>query len=407
MNKEYQLQRLRQVLTASDLRSGLYQIETDLTDEDIENYLRETDLCTYLGESFVAASGGKALELFVIGLSYQCQENSISEQRTILLTAGKDTKDRVLYSLLILMFKHLGMRGRTVIHMHGDHDLSVLTHENMNMLYEAMGHHKDIIIIASKNKNGEKDRLDPLINNIVLKEENKYRLMENRLSKVHISYKHDDAYEEALKAIKAGLEENNIPYSIDDYDIKYGDDIDEYEKEIGAADRIIMFVIPTYFESIDCMFEMTQMFKNGRVKERLFPVVDMGDKIKRNGDGLTLVKDYWHDEKQRKSERMTKEPGSSKFIMSEIQKIDEIIQTLDDLWLFICRKSTGRYEDLIENNAAKLIEELKRSLPQVEATIDKKFIPSDGDAPEKTRYVLQNGAKSVYIENNTGTVNVN
>ena len=87
--------------------------------------------------------------------------------------------------------------------------------------------------------------------------------MESRLDKVHISYKHDDEYKEALGAIRAGLEKSGIPYSIDTYDILYRDSIDEYEKEIGKADRVIMFVIPNYFRSLDCMFEMTQMFMCG------------------------------------------------------------------------------------------------------------------------------------------------
>ena len=39
--------------------------------------------------------------------------------------------------------------------------------------------------------------------------------MENRLDRVHISYKNDDAHEEALRAVIAGLEKNNIAYSID------------------------------------------------------------------------------------------------------------------------------------------------------------------------------------------------
>lgn len=167
--------------------------------------------------------------------------------------------------------------------------------------------------------------------------------MENRLDRVHISYKNDDAHEEALKAVIAGLEKNNIAYSIDRYDILYGDSIDKYEEEIGASDRIIMFVIPPYFKSIECMYEMTQMFLNGKVRERIICLVDM-EGIQRNGDGLGEIKDYWQGEKARKAQRMVNEPGGSRFISMEIRKIDGIIRTLDDLWFFICRDSTGNYK---------------------------------------------------------------
>lgn len=230
--------------------------------------------------------------------------------------------------------------------------------------------------------------------------------MENRLNKVHISYKHDDAHDDALQAILAGLDKNNIPYSIDKYDILYRQNIDEYEKEIGASDKIIMFVIPEYFRSLDCMFEMTQMFKNGKIYDRIFPVVDMGG-ISRNSDGLAGIKDYWQNEKGRKSERLKTEPGGSEYLIMEIQRIDDIIKALNGFWEYISRTSTGRYEDLIANDAALLMENLQKALPELNAHIDEKVIPSNDTMPTASRNVTQNGDKSIYIENNTGCIMIN
>lgn len=229
--------------------------------------------------------------------------------------------------------------------------------------------------------------------------------MNNRQKKVHISYKHDDAHESALQAVLAGLKKNNIPYSIDKYDILYRQNIDEYEKEIGASDKIIMFVIPEYFRSLDCMFEMTQMFKNGNIVNRIFPVVDMSG-ISRNSDGLTEIKNYWQNEKVRRSECMKTEHGGSEYLLMEIQRIDDIIKTLNDLWEYICRTSTGNYEDLIANDAAILMEELKKTSPEFTAHIDEKFIPSNDTMPATFREVTQNGDKSIYIENNTGYITI-
>lgn len=100
------------------------------------------------------------------------------------------------------------------------------------------------------------------------------------------------------------------------------------------------------------------------------------------------------------------EPGGSSFVIQEIQKIDDVIKTLDDLWFFICRGFTGKFEELIKNDAAMLMEFIKESRPRVEAPIDEKFIPSDGTKPAGFRNVIQNGEKSVYVENNTGTINI-
>lgn len=90
-----------------------------------------------------------------------------------------------------------------------------------------------------------------------------------------------------------------------------------------------------------------------------------------------------------------------------IRKIDEIIRTLDDLWFFLCRDSTGNYKMLIENDAALLIEELKKTLPKVETNIDEKFVPSGETQPTMIRKTTQNGEKSVYVENNMGSIIIN
>lgn len=230
--------------------------------------------------------------------------------------------------------------------------------------------------------------------------------MEKRLDKVHISYKHDAAYEYALKAIKTGLDKNNIPYSIDEYDIMYRSNIDDYEKEIGLSDRVVMFVVPNYFKSLDCMFEMTQIFKKGNIEERIFPVVDL-EVISRDSNGLMTIKKYWIDEKNKKLEQFSVNAVKSSFLRAEIDKIEELLYELDDFWTFICRNSTGDFKKLIENDAALLIEEIQKSLQKEGVNIDEKLTPSNNIDPIIFRKVNQSGEKSIYIENNLGNITIN
>ena len=95
-------------------------------------------------------------------------------------------KDNIIYSLLIQMMKHLCMNSRTIIHVYGELDLTTLTHEDLYKLKESLTRHKDVIIVACKNKGIVKKGCDPLIKTLVFKEQ-KYKLMENRLDRVHIS----------------------------------------------------------------------------------------------------------------------------------------------------------------------------------------------------------------------------
>lgn len=229
--------------------------------------------------------------------------------------------------------------------------------------------------------------------------------MENRLKLVHISYKHDTAYENAKDAILRGLEKNKIAYSIDQYDINYRDDIQEYEKEIGLSDRVIMFVVPSYLKSLDCMFEMTQLFKNENVHNRLFPIVDMGP-IPRNSDGLCMIKNYWDEEKGRKIEQLKTEPGGASFLLKEIQKIIGILNTLDDFWDYLVHVFTGSFERMLENDAQLLMEELMKSPQTVSASIDCEFVPSDDTEPKGFHPVTQTGEKSIYIEKNSGNITI-
>lgn len=387
-------------------QSGFYLIDTELDDGEIESFIKGTGLCRYVKERLIPTTKGNTFEMLVVGLSHECDDNGIIELRERLMMAEERMRDAITYSLAIKTMMHICLGEKTVVHVYGRIDLTSLNSEDLDKFDSALSHNNGTILVICKQKPTVTPQGDSIINIKSLKEPDRYRLMENRLDKVHISYKHDDAYESALNAITAGLEKNGIPYSIDKYDILYRGSIDDYEKEIGVSDRVIMFVIPNYLKSLDCMFEMTEMFNKGRVRERIYPVVDMGE-IPRNGDGLTLIKDYWQNEKARKANRIPKEPGGSSYLLMEIKRIDDIINTLDDLWFFICRDFTGNYEKLIENEAALLMEELKQTLPKVIAPIEDKFVPTDDTMPTAKKIVNQNGKQSVYIENITGNITIN
>lgn len=230
--------------------------------------------------------------------------------------------------------------------------------------------------------------------------------MDSRLRKVHISYKHDKNYDYAIEAIKNGLTKNNISYSIDVLDIKYRDDIEKYEKEIGSSDRVIMFIIAPYLKSIDCMFEMTEIFKNVDARDRVFPVVDMGS-VSRNRDGLKEIKEYWSEQKKNASIQLQTEPGNSDYVIDELSKINAIIKALDEFWDYIVHINTGDFTKLIENDASLLMEEIKRATPHGTVEPDERNVTMGETQPIVIRRTNQNGEKSIYLENNTGTIIIN
>lgn len=406
MNKSYQEEQIRKMLMDPAIKSGIYLIDTDLSDVEIEHFIKNTNLCSYAADSLIPTSNDSSFDLFVIGLSYKCDDDEIIRQRNQLVTANDKQKEIIVYNLLILMLRHLCPGNKLVLHVQGELDLKSLCHEDICKLKLALTHHNATIVVISKIKNKLIDTQNQVLNILSFKEFDKYKLMENRLEKVHISYKHDDNYNSAIDAIKRGLDNNGIAYTIDVDGIKYRDSIEEYEKEIGQANRVIMFVIPSYLKSLDCMFEMTQIFKIGKIKERIFPIVDMG-LIARNGDGLKQIKDYWQKEKIKKSEQIQMEPGGSTFVLGELTKIDNILKTLDDIWDYLVHINTGEYKELIANDAAMLITELQATLPSLPVPMDNTFIPSGDTMPAEFRTITQNGDKSLNIGNNYGEIIIN
>lgn len=400
MNKEYQLGQLRRVIEDPDTSSGLYLIDTVLDDNEIEKYIKDLDGCAYLKISLLPSKDRSVFEMFVIGLSYKFDNQSLVEMVKLLLSDATQKRDNILLTILLDIMKNLIVR-KTVIHIVGEKDLSSFIHEDLCKLKISLDYSSHPTIIINKPKHAIEINHDSNISRITLKKDN---LMKKRTEKVHISYKHDDAHKDAIRAIINGLEENHIPYSIDEYDLQYRDNIDDYEKEIGSSDIVVMFVTSGYFKSIECMFEMTQIFKSGNINERVFPVVDMGE-FERNDDSLKKIKFFWNNERNKKINDITQ--GISEPVTNGIKKIDGILNTIDDLWNFLCRYNSGNYEKLIENNAKLLMEEIKKYLyPELEPDTEN-FTPTTTMMPTGTRVITQNGEKSLYIEKNSGNIIIN
>ena len=400
MNKEYQLDQLMRVLQSSQLQSGLYLLDTNLNDDELETFLKSINDCHYIKEVWPHTTKGNELELFLVGLHSSCDRNLDVSFDQLVTLEGK-AKDTLLYMLLINVLKGVCHKRINVIHVCGEVDLSSVCSEDLHKLHAALFHNSEITLVIGRQQSeifGE----HPIIKRILMK--GKIR-MSMELSKVYISYKHDSKYDGVLDSIKKGLQNHGINFSIDQNSLRYKGNIEEYAREIGQADRVIMIMTPGYFKSPACMFEMTQIFKYGRVEERVFPIVDMGD-IPRNGDGLSQIKEFWQSEKEKKAQELVKEPGNSEFRITEIKNIDDIIRRLDDLWKFIVHVNTESIDELTKNDATMLIVALKKSLytPSVDIEMNRLSLSSTDTKPTTPRAVSQYGDKSIYIEKNSGDI---
>ena len=110
----------------------------------------------------------------------------------------------------------------------------------------------------------------------------------NEFNKVHISYKHLMRHTKAIDNIYHGLQEAGISVSIDKHDVEIRDSIREYEDEIGHSKHVIVVITPEYLHSIQCMYELKEIIKNGDIRRRITAIVEIDD-ISRDADGLRKI----------------------------------------------------------------------------------------------------------------------
>lgn len=231
-----------------------------------------------------------------------------------------------------------------------------------------------------------------------------------KLEKVHISYKHLTRHNSQIDCIYENLVAAGIKTSIDKHDVEVRDSIREYEKEIGRSKHVIVIITPEYLKSIQCMYELKEIIKNGDINQRVTVIAEL-DGIQRNADGLREIKDYWQSEMVRKAEQLKSEPGQIKVLADELSIINDIIIELDDAWLYLSQHLTGGMEEMTVDNASKLIGIIRKALADdslevsVEVASSVSGLSSEISAP--TSRVVQQGEKSLYIESHTGDIIIN
>ena len=171
MNKEYQLGQLRRVIEDPDTSSGLYLIDTVLDDNEIEKYIKDLDGCAYLKISLLPSKDSSVFEMFVIGLSYKFDNQSLVEMVRLLLSDTTQKRDNVLLTILLdIMRNHI--ERRTILHLEGEKDLSSFIHEDLCKLTTSLDYSSHPTIIINKPKHAIEINHDSNISRITLKKNN-------------------------------------------------------------------------------------------------------------------------------------------------------------------------------------------------------------------------------------------
>lgn len=232
---------------------------------------------------------------------------------------------------------------------------------------------------------------------------------------VYISYKHYDncknpatkeKYTKCLSNIINGLVKIQATYSIDSQSIKYKDSIKSFEEEIGKGLIIIAIITPEYLKSVGCMYELAQVFENGSIYNRLFPVVDIDRSLDSQNDVIT----FWERQIVNLKKEALAHPHIFESFTTEITKVELILKYLGSILKYLCDRNADSMERLTENDAQKLMEEISNLNSMTSASTVKKAITTDQSTTqnkENAPYtsIVQNGAHSIGVINGDVTIN--
>ena len=82
---------------------------------------------------------------------------------------------------------------------------------------------------------------------------------------IYISYRQKQPAKSIVRNwLCPSLKQADIDYCIDEEDCGYGHNIEQFEREIGDADSVLVMLSEQYFYSINCMYELALVVKNRR-----------------------------------------------------------------------------------------------------------------------------------------------
>lgn len=202
------------------------------------------------------------------------------------------------------------------------------------------------------------------------------------------------------------LKQSNIDYSIDVKDCGYGHDIEAFEREIGQADNVLVVLSNSYFYSLNCMYELALIIKNGIVSNRV-RWVSLEDFCRTYVMYNTVCR-YWKKYFSQLQQNLSNEEHIDRPILNELEKVNAILTYFGKAWEYIQKINTLSFEQLSANQFQKLITHIRGELllyDDINTEINTD-VPVKVQQPESSIYITQTGANSVSQIINSGGISV-
>lgn len=178
---------------------------------------------------------------------------------------------------------------------------------------------------------------------------------------IYISYRQKQPAKSIVQNwLCPSLKQADIEYRIDEVDCGFGHNIEQFEREIGEADIVLIMLSKQYFYSINCMFELALVIKNRR--HRMPPILVSLDDFNRTHDQYNSIYAYWENQLEQIRQNMRGDRNRDLPFISDLEKVQLILGNFGDAWKLICDLNTLTFEQISKNQFRKLIAHIKKEV---------------------------------------------
>jgi hypothetical protein len=148
---------------------------------------------------------------------------------------------------------------------------------------------------------------------------------------IFISYAWGGENEEYVNNLDRTLQEKGITIIRDKRDLGYKGLIKDFMERIGRGKCVIAVISDKYLKSPNCMFELVQVAKNGKIRDRIFPIVLADAQIYKPVARIKYIQ-HWENEIKELDEAM-RGVGAANLqgFREEIDQYTEIRNTIAEL----------------------------------------------------------------------------
>lgn len=224
---------------------------------------------------------------------------------------------------------------------------------------------------------------------------------------IYISYRQKQPAESIVRNwLCPSLKQADIGYCIDEEDCGFGHNIEQFEREIGDADYVLIILSQLYFYSTNCMYELALVVKNRR--HRMPPILVSLDDFNRTHDQYNAIYAYWEKQLNQIRQNMRGDRNRDLPFISDLEKVQLILDNFGDAWKLICDLNTLTFDQISKNHFRTLIAHIKKEVLIDEDTMNEiqTGIPVEQNEHTPSVSIVQNGQKSLAQVNNNSSVTI-